>query len=298
MKDTEDDLSTLGAFFSGSRISVLLIHGLTGTPTELTLVARRLNQYGFTVLCPLLAGHCASEAALTATTWQDWAQSVLTAHERLAARSDAVFVGGLSAGAVLSLYTAHKHPQRVRGLTLFSTTLWWDGWAIPRLRFLLPLILRLPYIGKRYRFEEAPPYGIKNEPLRRKIVARMHSGDAAAAGFSGTPGCSLRELWRLVDVIKGALPQMETPTLLLHSSHDDIAGLSNPRYIQRHLKGPSKLVLLHDSYHMITVDQERRKVADHTAAFAAALLSEVERAELASCAGLALPEPEKDAPCP
>lgn len=294
------ELEELGVLFPASRVSVLLVHGLTGTPTELKLVARRLHQYGFTVLCPTLAGHCASEAELLGTTWKDWTGSVIKALDLLAARSDAVFVGGLSAGAVLSLYAAHVRPGVVRGLTLYSTTLWWDGWTIPKLRFLLPLVLRLPYIGKRYRFEEAPPYGIKNEALRRKIVARMHSGDAAAAGFSGTPGLSLRELWRLVNKIKAALPTIETPSLLLHSSHDDIASLSNPDYVRRHIKGPSKLVLLHDSYHMITVDQERHKVADHTALFARELLSEAEAAELAAYSTLPLPDPAtlESPPCP
>lgn len=283
---------TSGAFFPASRVGIVLVHGLTGTPAELTLVARRLHGYGFTVACPVLAGHCGTEAELRTTTWKDWAASVLDAVDQLAARSDAVFVGGLSAGAVLSLYAAHARPGRMRGLALYSTTLWWDGWTIPKLRFLLPLVLRLPYIGKRYRFEETPPYGIKNEALRRRIVARMHSGDAAAAGFTGTPGVSLRELWRLVDVIKSALPGIDTPALLLHSSHDDIASHSNARYVQERLKGPSRLVLMHDSYHIITVDQERHKVADFTAAFARGLLSKAELRELDAHATKTLPDPE------
>jgi esterase/lipase len=38
-------------------VAVLLIHGLTGTPTELRRVAQGLAKRGYTVYVPTLAGH-------------------------------------------------------------------------------------------------------------------------------------------------------------------------------------------------------------------------------------------------
>lgn len=283
-------LEELGPFFSGSRIGVMLVHGLGGTPVEMKTVAKRLNKYGFSVLCPLLAGHCSSEADLVATTWRDWTGSAENAHERMSGHMDAIFVGGLSAGAVLSLYMAQRNPRGVRGLALYSTTLRWDGWSIPKLSFLLPLVLRLPYIGKRYRFEEVFPYGIMNEKLRRRIHSQMQSGDSSAAGLSSTPGTSLRELWRLVDIVKKDLPKVFTPTLLIHARNDDIAHLRNSVYVRKHLGGVSELLLLDNSYHMITVDQERNTVCDATAVYFHTLLGEAEREELARHAREAVPE--------
>jgi Esterase/lipase len=274
------NLEKLGLFFPGSRIGVMLVHGLAGTPVELKAIAKRLNRYGFSVLCPLLAGHCSSEADLVATAWSDWTNSMEHAHACMAEHMDALFVGGLSAGAVLSLYMAQRKPEGVRGLALYSTTLRWDGWSIPKLRFLLPLVLRLPYIGKRYRFEEVYPYGIMNEKLRTRIHALMHSGDSAAAGLASTPGTSLRELWRLVDIVKKNLNKTFTPALLVHAKNDDIADLGNALYVKKHLAGPSELLLLENSYHMITLDQERNTVCDATAAFFHTLLDEGERKEL------------------
>ena len=40
--------------------AVLLVHGLTGTPTEMRSLAGALKRDGFSVLCPQLAGHCGS----------------------------------------------------------------------------------------------------------------------------------------------------------------------------------------------------------------------------------------------
>lgn len=269
-----------GLLWPGGPVGVILVHGLTGTPTELSGIAKDLNAYGFTVFCPLLAGHCASEAELLRTTWPDWAKSVEEAFCAFSEHVDVIFAGGISAGAVLSLRLAQTFPGRLRALSLYSTTLWWDGWSIPRLSFLLPLVLRLPYIGQRYRFEEAWPYGIKNKRLRERVHAQMASGDSSAAGFAGTPGRSLRELWRLVDLVKENLPQIKTPTLLVHARDDDIASIRNAIYIKEHIGGPSRLIALEDSYHMITIDQERRQVSMETARYFAEQLNRQEREKL------------------
>jgi carboxylesterase len=281
MTTSIDQLKTMGLLWPGGPIGVILVHGLTGTPTELSGIAKDLNAYGFTVFCPLLAGHCVSEAELLQTTWADWSKSVEEAFFAFSEHADVIFAGGISAGAVLSLRLAQIFPGRIRALSLYSTTLWWDGWSIPRLSFLLPLVLRLPYIGKRYRFEEAWPYGIKNKRLRERVHAQMISGDPAAAGFAGTPGRSLRELWRLVDQVKVNLPQIKSPTLLIHARDDDIASIRNAIYIKEHIRGPSRLIALEDSYHMITIDQERRQVGMETARYFVEQLSRQEKEKLA-----------------
>ena len=278
-----DELKALGPLLPGSRIGVLLVHGLTGTPTEMSGVAKELNRYGYTVLCPLLAGHCVSEAELLKTTWQDWYASVERAFLAMSKHVDVVFAGGISAGAVLSLRLAQKFPGKVRGLGLCATTLWWDGWAIPKLSFLLPLLLRLPFT-KNYRFVEAWPYGIKNEKLRDRIYTQMMGGDPSEAGFSGTPGRSLRELWRLVDIVKEKLPGTTTPALMVHASDDDIASIRNALYIRENIGGPSRLVPMYESYHMITIDQERRQVGFEASRYFFEQLDGAERAELFSYA--------------
>lgn len=285
----QESLDSLGLFFPGSRIGVLLIHGLGGTPRELKFIAKGLNAYGYTVLCPRLVGHCGTEADLVATSWPDWTGSVQKAYNRLAAETDVIFAGGLSAGAVMSLYLAQTQPK-VRGLGLYSTTLRWDGWSIPKLSFLLPLILRLPYFGPRYRFEETFPYGIMNDRLRRIVVSGMHSGDSTEAGLPATPGYSLRELWRLVDIVKKGLPSLKVPTLLIHARHDDIAHRRNSEYVHKHLGGPSDLMLLDNSYHIITVDQERDIVCSASARYFSNLLTDAERAELARTAHKPIPD--------
>jgi carboxylesterase len=255
-------------FHPGGRIGVLLIHGLSGTPTEMKYVGKGLAKAGYTVYGVQLAGHCGSEADLLKTGWQDWVASVDAAYDWLRERVDVVFAGGLSMGALLSLDLAARRPDACAGLTLFSTTLWYDGWNINRFHFLAPLILMSPF-GSRLNFEEEFPYGIKDERLRKRVIAQMFSGDSAAAGLPGLRGPSLRQLHRLISIVKREVPTIRAPSLILHASDDDITGVRNAIFLQENLAGPRRTVLLDDCYHMITVDRQRELVVRLSAEFIA-----------------------------
>jgi carboxylesterase len=193
-------------------------------------------------------------------------ESTEQACDWLAPKVDTLFVAGLSMGALLSLQMAARKPRLVAGIALYSTTLWYDGWSLPLGSSLLPLILRLPF-GKRYRYVEAFPYGIKNERIRKFIMAKMESGDSAAAGLRGTPGQSLAELLELIEGTKRQLPAVEAPTLIVHAAKDDVTSVRNADYVAKRLRSPVRRVLLEDSYHMITIDGERERVAALTAEF-------------------------------
>lgn len=275
-------LEQLGSFFHGSGIGIVLVHGLAGTPTEMKAVARRLNKYGFSVLCPALAGHCASEDQLLSTGWTDWAESVKHACAEMSKYMEAVFIGGLSAGAVLSMRQAQLYPENIRGMALYSTFLRADGWRVSKLnQAVRRLLLHLPFVAGLYRAKAVYPYGIMNEKLRRRMNAGLEYGTSTDSGHACTPGLSLRELQKLIRVVKKDLPLIETPTLLLHAAKDDIASSRNSYYVQRHISGPSELVLLDNCYHLITIDQERDVVSDITASYFTSLLDPAEKTELA-----------------
>jgi len=246
--------------------AVLLIHGLTGTPVEMQAVGRGLAAQGFTVYGMQLAGHCGSESDLLNTGWKDWYRSVEDAWLDISSRHADVFVAGLSMGAIMALHLSAQYPEKIRGLGLYSTTLMYDGWAIPKLAFLLPLFLRTP-LADRYRFIENYPYGIKNERLRQVIHAGMVSGQSDVAGNLGMLGRSLRELRQLIRIVKKEMHSIRTPTLVIQARHDDVTSPRNTEYLARHLGGPVSVEFLDDCYHMITIDQQRHDVIRLSAEF-------------------------------
>ena len=253
----------------GGRSGVLMIHGLTGTPTEMRMVGKGLNREGFTVYGMQLAGHCGDEADLLATDRNDWYRSVCAAADKLRGEVDRMFVVGLSMGSLLALKLAADRPDQVAGLGLYGTTFAYDGWSIPwigKLSFLLPLVVRMGF-GHRRKFDESFPYGIKDERIRQRIAGSMLSGDSAAAGLAGNPWPSLAEFYRLSYRVRKLLGRVRTPCLVMHARDDDVASLRNVQTLVRGVAGPVETVLLDNSYHMITVDQERNKVIECTARF-------------------------------
>jgi carboxylesterase len=255
---------------AGGRTGILLVHGLTGTPNEMRAVGVGLNRAGFTVQAMQLAGHCGDEADLLATRWTDWYASVCTAAAALRERVDHLFVGGLSMGAILALKHAAEHPKDVDGVVAYGASFRYDGWSIPRvsraLAHLLPLARPLG-IGRRRSFQEQPPYGIRDERLRGAILALMQGGDSTQAGLPGNPWHALADMYALSARVRRQLPDVTVPCLVIHASDDDVASVKNAELIARRVRGPVELVLLRDSYHMITIDQERGTVIERTAAF-------------------------------
>jgi len=255
--------------FEGGRDGVLLIHGLTGTPTEMRMVGKGLNRAGFTVVGVRLAGHCGSEDDLLATTWEDWYASVEAAAEELRGRVDRVFVAGLSMGALLALRLAAVRPGWIDGVGVYGATFRYDGWSIGwtgRLSFLLPIFKRLG-IGRERSFIEQPPYGIRDERLRAQVSAAMFSGDSEAAGLPGNPWHALAEMVKLSRDVRRRLPDVVAPCFIAHAADDDVASVANADLVARRVRGPIEMLLLADSYHMITIDRERRTLIERTADF-------------------------------
>lgn len=258
-------------FMPGNRNGVLLIHGLTGTPNEMRIVAKGLNKAGFTVYGMQLAGHCGDEADLCKTTWQDWYKSVEDAADFLTEKVDNIFVAGLSMGALLSLKLAAERPQQIKGVGVFGPTFKYDGWSMPlwakKLFFLLVWFKKFG-IFQRTSFIEKPPYGLKDERIRATVSESMLNGDSAAAGLAGNPFPALAEMQLLAKLVHKQLPQVTSPCLIMHSGHDDIANINtNARLVEKHVTGPTKLVVLNESYHLITIDRQRRDVIKESVSF-------------------------------
>lgn len=250
----------------GGRVGVLLIHGLCGTPTEMRFVAHGLARAGYTVHCPTLAGHGGSMEPIKHTTWQDWMRSAEAALDDLRQECDVVICGGLSTGAVLSLMLAAEHPDKVQGTVLLSPTLWLNGWLIPWYARLFGTVFS-KRVANLISFPDIEPHGIKDDRIREFIRNALFSGDSSVAGLPATPGGAVLEHRRLVNAMKRKLKSIKQPALIVHPREDDYADLNNAWYLQRNLAGMVDMVVLDDSYHIVTVDRQRHVVVERTLGF-------------------------------
>ena len=104
------------------RRGILLIHGLTDSPYSMRYLAAFFQEQGFRVMAILLPGHGTQPGDLLEVTWQKWSKAVTYGVEMLASEADEIYLGGLSAGAALSILHSQRD-DRIRGQFLFSPAL-------------------------------------------------------------------------------------------------------------------------------------------------------------------------------
>lgn len=262
-------------FLKGGKNAILLIHGITGTPSEMRYLAKCFNRAGYTVLCNTLPHHCASLKELKRTTWQEIVALCIEDFKLLKKEHEKVFVAGLSMGALVSMHIAFQFPNEVAGIIAFAPTLFYDGWAVHKGQVLLPLAWHIPYFRSSIDIRENPPYGLKDESLRNTIHAFYSNAGKGNSSekviMFGSPFFPLASLYqhhKFSKIVKKELARVKTPILIMHAKEDDMTSLKNAQYIFKNIGSPDKsLIVLEDSYHMITIDKEKERVADETIKF-------------------------------
>ena len=257
-------------YLKGDKSNVIfLVHGLTGTPNEMRFLARQFNAEGMTVFCPLLYNHGQSLKVLKYCHWQDFYSHLkndFISFQRTHSEAK-IFVSGLSVGALLALTLAYDFPD-IAGVIALAPTLFYDGWNMPWIRILLPLVYLSP-LKYCFYFKEEPPYGIKSKVIRQHVEnyykkARLDDLEGVAKyGYPFIPTSLMQQLDKLAKYLMKKLPFIKVPLQLIQAENDDLASVKNSQFIYQNIGSEDKeLVLLKDSYHVITADKERGKVFD------------------------------------
>jgi carboxylesterase len=231
---------------------VLLIHGFTATPECLDSLRRPLEEAGFLVEAPLLAGHGTSASDLRKTHWRDWYDSILPAYRSLEKKSDSVCVVGLSLGGLLALRLAEE--QRVQRLALLAVPIFFKGFVMTR---ILPLLATTP-IRHFYPYQPKFLGPAINDPEGRR----------AFKAYKLMPVASIMEIVRLQDDIRPRLPRIKAPTLIIHSKKDNTAPYESMAFLENRLGSKTiRTVTLERSNHVLTLDYDKDRVAQEVVRF-------------------------------
>lgn len=263
MNSPHETLAPGSLRLAGGEHAALIVHGLASSPLEVRFVSRLLQRAGFSVVVPNLPGYSMNEPC---RTWEVWLAALEGVFDRLARRYESVCVGGLSLGATLALALAERR-RDIRSLALWSVTLDYDGWLIPWYRALLRPCYALG-IGRNYVYRERAPFGLKNEKWRGRVASAMEKWQASAAGPATIPAGFLLQATRLGKRAAADLARVAADTIVIHSADDETASPRNAEAVYRGIGSAHKRkILLGDSYHMITMDNERDIVARETIRF-------------------------------
>jgi carboxylesterase len=131
----------------------------------------------------------------------------------------------------------------------------------------VPLACRTP-LRRFARLHERFPYGLKNERLRERIAHAMRVEGSSAAGAATLPLSGMHQAYRMIDAVRRDIGQVTAASLVLHAIDDDVASTRSAEFVARHVNAREvRTVLYRDSYHILTMDNDRDEVAAETIGF-------------------------------
>ncbi|OGA97440.1 MAG: carboxylesterase [Burkholderiales bacterium RIFCSPHIGHO2_12_FULL_69_20] len=232
-------------FFPGNDIGVLVCHGFTGTTQSMRPLGEALAAAGYTVIGPRLAGHGISPAAMARTTAADWIASVDEALATLRQTCSQIFMVGLSMGGTLTLYTAAKHADVIKGAVPINGAVQLNSADMAGAALDAGMPATLPGIGS---------------DIKKPGVTEL--------AYKEVPVPAFRQAYALFSVTHDLLPKVTCPVLVIQSRDDHVVDPSNgPRIVRR--LGSSRIDLrwLDNSFHVATLDNDLPLICSEILAF-------------------------------
>jgi carboxylesterase len=244
--------------------AVVLLPGLCGSELEMGVIPRLLKQSGYSYAIPRIKGYSAHTGI---TAYKNWIDEVEQFVIDLLETHTSVSLVGLSMGATLSLAVAARIPN-IQSLSILSPVLIFDGWSVP---WYYPLLKVFYLIGFRnWHYKEKAPFGVKNLEMRKRIKKAVESNNISELGAAHLPARHLIESLKLINATKKDLSSISSDILIIHAIDDETASPKNPDLILKSISSETRRTIwLGNSYHIITVDNEREIVANETISFIA-----------------------------
>ncbi|HET7328058.1 MAG TPA: alpha/beta fold hydrolase [Nocardioidaceae bacterium] len=229
----------------GADVGMVLFHGFTGSPAAVRPWAEHLASQGFTVRAPRLPGHGTCWQQLNRTRWQDWYAAADRSFQELRARCSRVVVGGLSLGGALALRVAQQHGRDVAGLVLVN-----------------------PFVQVADKRLHAVPLVHHFVPSLKGIANDVKKPGVDEHAYPRTPLHALNSLLSLGSLVCADLPKVTQPLLVLRSAEDHVVDPLSCRLLaQRVSSRDMSELLLGDSYHVATLDNDAGTVFAESAKF-------------------------------
>ena len=251
----------------------LLIHGFSGSPTEMRPLGEALAAHGLRVYGVAIAGHSGPPDDLLHSTQRQWQASAEAGLAELT-RYPIVYVIGLSMGGVLALLLAINHPKRVQAVVALSTpTRFSDGWQtrlVPFARYFVKWFYPLRYLNFKNAKVQAM---VLKEARARDPNVTIDFSDAQTVAMIKQmvrlPIPAIAELFALTNSCRHKLHLLRRPLLIIQSRSDRTVNpaCANELYTLAQAASPKQLHWLERSDHVITTGSEKDEVFRTVLAF-------------------------------
>lgn len=224
-------------YFPGSRVGCLLVHGFSGSTSEMRLLGEELAALGWSVLGIQLSGHGTTPEEMAKTCWEDGAKDAEDGVKELRKTCDTVIGIGLSMGGLLVLHLATLH--LIDGVVAMNAPMMLADRKTRFVRLIRPFTkyVKKPALGSRASTPRPDP------KLERFVYDRI-------------PVDTLMSLNRGMRQVRGKLHVINCPVLLMQSTRDLTV---DPVSIEIGLVNPLSCYW-EKSGHILTLGQEREEV--------------------------------------
>lgn len=203
---------------NGNKTLAILVHGFTGTPYDLWILADFLAENQMDIEVPLLSGHGGSMAMLLQANEKDWYQAFCQIVKDNVGKYDKIFLVGYSFGANLALKAALE-VSGITGIVSLGIPIIMRGEK--NIRLLLPLA---KIFKKKY----------KKDWLSEEEEASLEE----FGKHNYIPIPNLVSFYHFIDeYTKKELAQVKHPVLVIHSRDDVISSPLSSEYLFEHLTG-------------------------------------------------------------
>jgi carboxylesterase len=138
-------------FFEGSSdVAFLILHGFTGSPYEVKPIGEYFHKKGHTTLGILLPGHGTKVEDLIPTRFYHYVAIADQFLLNLSKYYKKVFIVGFSMGGAIALKLAHLRQDKIQGIALISTPVFFNGLFNGRLILHSPLMVLTGWLKMFY----------------------------------------------------------------------------------------------------------------------------------------------------
>jgi len=240
----------------------ILLPGLNGGGLELGQLPSFLNANGFNTVLPEIKGYLYGSPV---DHYETWISQLHNCIDQLKNQYKTINLVGISMGSTLALAVATQRTD-ISSIALLSPVLRYDGWSVPWYRFLLDIAYNLGI--RNWEYSEREPFGIKNQDLRRRVRDKFKAQELSEVGAPLITARHLHEAKGLMSYTTKNLDEINSRILLIQSVEDDTCSVWSAEKILAKVKSDlRRTIWLGNSYHIITIDNEREIVLNETLRF-------------------------------
>lgn len=220
----------------GGDTGCLLVHGFSGSPSELRPLADALVARGYTVRVPLLPGHGSTPDHIGSVTWHDWRDAFEAARNALERECSRIVLIGYSMGGNLAILAAARQPPAALVLLAVPTFIGdWRLRLLPVARYVVPWWYPLERVdfsepAVRERVLRNAPGADLDDPLVQQDIRRSVR----------IPTRAIDQFFRVMRYARRRIRSVAAPALIVHGRQDRTAVPACAEELYRDLAGPVK----------------------------------------------------------